>query len=1009
MRLAWILSGCLLLSAALQAQQGAQVFGLIKDPSDAVVPGATVTVVSQATGIRRSSHSNQEGMYVIASLQPGLYKVTARKEGFQTLARLGVRFEVAQNARIDFTLQVGNMEQELTVQGGPAPVNLQDGSVGMVIGRELIGTLPLNGRGLLGLLELAPGVLVTPATAGEAGQFSTNGQRANTNYFTLDGVSANTGVSGTGMPAQFSGGSLPGMTAFGSTHNLISIEALEEFRIETSSFAPEYGRLPGAQVVVSSRSGSNDYHGSLFEYLRNQRLEANDWFANAQGLGSGPLRLNDFGATLGGPVRRNRTFFFASYEGLRLRQPYTWMEAVPSLLVRRYAPGPVQPILNAFPLPNGRDLGGGLTELTASTLRPSALDAGSLRLDHALSARLSLFARYSRTPSTTESGYSQINVSHFRSDILTIGLTASFSPSINNELRLNTAQTKVGADWRTSPEGGAIPLNLSSLPLPIAVPAGGSFYRLSVSGVGELITGTPGTNSEGQFNLVDTLAVTRGTHQLRFGGDYRRLAARRGDPPYNVGITFESLADLAANQNMLVTYSEASQVSSVVRNVSLFLQDTWRVHPRLTLTYGSRWELNPPSAALRSAEYVLSESADQSSVQALSPGAALWRMGYFNFGPRIGVAYGLTRDGKTVLRTGAGAYYDAGFSAEADAVNGAPYNSLRMSMGSPYGHAASTMGIPIRYGVAPNLRLPLSLEWNFTLERALGAYGVGAVSYVGSSGSGLLRREAFLRPDIGAVDVAVATNHGAASYSALQLQYRRSMARGLQGVLSYNWSHSIDTVSYASALQLVQPGFGAAEDRGSSSFDARHALTAAFSYEVPAGRLHLLRGWAMHGMVRSRTGFPIDILTRQDAFGLGLSNVIRPDLRSGVPLWLADSAAPGGKRLNPAAFTLPHNLAQGTLGRNVVEGLGMYQIDLALRRQFHLSERFSLDTRIEAFNVLNHANFGDPVRYLASPLFGQSASMLNLMMGNGSPNSGLAPALQAGGPRSMQLALRLRF
>jgi hypothetical protein len=384
-------------------------------------------------------------------------------------------------------------------------------------------------------------------------------------------------------------------------------------------------------------------------------------------------------------------------------------------------------------------------------------------------------------------------------------------------------------------------------------------------------------------------------------------------------------------------------------------------------------------------------------------------MGYFNFGPRIGVAYGLTRDGKTVLRTGAGAYYDAGFSAEADAVNGAPYNSLRMSMGSPYGHAASTMGIPIRYGVAPNLRLPLSLEWNFTLERALGAYGVGAVSYVGSSGSGLLRREAFLRPDIGAVDVAVATNHGAASYSALQLQYRRSMARGLQGVLSYNWSHSIDTVSYASALQLVQPGFGAAEDRGSSSFDARHALTAAFSYEVPAGRLHLLRGWAMHGMVRSRTGFPIDILTRQDAFGLGLSNVIRPDLRSGVPLWLADSAAPGGKRLNPAAFTLPHNLAQGTLGRNVVEGLGMYQIDLALRRQFHLSERFSLDTRIEAFNVLNHANFGDPVRYLASPLFGQSASMLNLMMGNGSPNSGLAPALQAGGPRSMQLALRLRF
>jgi hypothetical protein len=162
-------------------------------------------------------------------------------------------------------------------------------------------------------------------------------------------------------------------------------------------------------------------------------------------------------------------------------------------------------------------------------------------------------------------------------------------------------------------------------------------------------------------------------------------------------------------------------------------------------------------------------------------------------------------------------------------------------------------------------------------------------------------------------------------------------------------------------------------------------------------------------MFRARTGFPIDVLTSQDAFGLGLSNVIRPDIVAGEPVWIADPSVPGGSRLNPAAFSLPHNMAQGDLGRNAITGFGMYQVDLALHRQFRVSEHLGLDARLEGFNALNHSNFGDPMRYLASPLFGQSGSMLNLMMGNGSPNSGLAPALQVGGPRSLQLALRLRF
>ncbi|HPQ16839.1 MAG TPA: TonB-dependent receptor, partial [Bryobacteraceae bacterium] len=460
----------LLLSAGLKAQDFAQVFGVIRDSSEAVVPGAVVTAMNQATGIRRTCRSNDEGVYIIASLQPGTYKLTVRKEGFQTIVRLGLRLEVAQTAQVDFVLQVGPTEQEITVDGGPAPVNLDDGSVGMVMGRKMIEALPQDGRNLVGLLELTPGVLVTPATSGEAGQFTANGQRANANYFTLDGISANTGVSGTGIPAQFSSGSLPGMTALGSTHNLISIEALEEFRIATSSFAPEFGRLPGAQVIVTSRSGTNEFHGAAFESLRHEALAANDWFANAAGLRRGVLRYNNFGGVLGGPLRRNRTFFFASYEGLRLKQPLTWSAPVPSHDLRLQAPAAVQPILRAFPEPNGRSLGDGLAELTASAWRPSRLDTGSFRLDHSFSPRLNVFARYSRTPSETDSGYAQINHSVFLSESITAGMTAVIAPSLINELRVNTTNTTVDGEWVTTNEGGAVPLDLSRLPLPVAVP-----------------------------------------------------------------------------------------------------------------------------------------------------------------------------------------------------------------------------------------------------------------------------------------------------------------------------------------------------------------------------------------------------------------------------------------------------------------------------------------------------------------------------------------------------------
>ncbi len=275
---------------------------------------------------------------------------------------------------------------------------------------------------MLNVLELAPGLVITPATRGEAGQFTVNGQRPNTHYFTVDGASANSGVSAGGVPAQSNGGALPGMTAFGSFDNLISLDAVEQVRVQTSTTVPEFGRLPGAQISLNSRSGTNDFHGSLLYEFRNQTLDANNWFADQSGDPRAALHLNNFAPTFGGPIWKNHTFFFLSYEGLRLDQPFVFRQPVPSLASRQNASDALQPLLSLFPLPNGPSLGGGLAQWTGSFSRPSQLDAGAVRLDQAITSRMTLFARYSDTPSSTEFGASPVNSLDLSTRSGTLGL-----------------------------------------------------------------------------------------------------------------------------------------------------------------------------------------------------------------------------------------------------------------------------------------------------------------------------------------------------------------------------------------------------------------------------------------------------------------------------------------------------------------------------------------------------------------------------------------------------------
>ncbi len=288
--------------AVSAAEPYAQVYGRVMDPSGASIPDAGVTVVNQDNGFRRVAASQTDGEFFVGSLQPGTYKITVRKDGFGAMIRFNVNLQAAKATRADFLLSIGPLQQTVTVEGTAPLLIPEEASIGARLSHEEIGRLPIEGRGILALLEFTPGTNVIPATRGEAGQFTFNGQRPNTNTFVVDGVGANLGISAGGLPAQVTGGALPPVSAFGSLDSLLPVDAVDEFRFQTANAAPEFARLPGSVASLSSRSGSNEFHGSVAYRFRHEMLAANDWFANASGQGRAPLRLQDVAPSFGGPI-----------------------------------------------------------------------------------------------------------------------------------------------------------------------------------------------------------------------------------------------------------------------------------------------------------------------------------------------------------------------------------------------------------------------------------------------------------------------------------------------------------------------------------------------------------------------------------------------------------------------------------------------------------------------------------------------------------------------------------
>jgi hypothetical protein len=1053
-RLSFVCFILLLSSCCVPAQSpNGSIRGVVFDPDAKVIASAEVIVVNDATGVKYVTSTNSEGIYAVENLPPGPYRIQVSKFGFKGIIKPDIVLNVQDVATLNFTLPIGASSVTVTVEGGAPMLNTTNGSVSTVVDRQFVANMPLNGRSFQDLILLTPGVLtISPQSGGylgQTGEFSVNGQRTESNYYTVDGVSASGGMYVGAAAPQTAGiaGSLPLQTSLGTSQALTSVDALQEFRVESSTYSAEFGRSPGGQFSFVTRSGTNQWHGSAFNYLRNSVFDANDWFSNYYGQSQAALRQNDFGGTLGGPIDipkvyrgKDKSFFFLSYEGLRVVQPQAaTVSYVPTVALRQSAPPALRSILDAFPIPNcagpssncTNDLGNGLGDFIGTWSNPATLDSYSVRLDHSLKQKLKLSFRFSDTPSNVaaRSGGNYVVPSVKTSTSLevrtyTIGATSVISSRANEEFRLNLSTSR-GSQLSdvTSGFGGGKPVDLWQSQGLSAATFPNAFLQFCLAfssyvpclNLGDLFA------RQKQWNVVDNFAYSVGRHQWKFGADYRRLTPQYSSSTPTTVYEYFSAAAVQANS---VDYGQGQSYAAaypLYRNFSGFAQDDWRVSARLNLSLGLRWEVNPaPTATKGGVPFSVRGDIDTPSSLALAPqGTALWQTGWHNFAPRVGGAYVARRDlgYETVLRGGFGVFYDTGqqlgswgylgpgFTATAyfGNLNGAP-----ATFPVPVSQAAPAIVVPpqppygLLYAFPSDLQLPYTLQWNASVQQAIGKAQTLTVSYVGANGRRLLEQSTKnLSSSNANFTFGEFFQNGLTSdYNALQVQLQRRMSHGLQALASYTWSHSIDYGSFNADLPY---------QRGDSDFDVRHNLSMALSYELPkfatSKFLATVAGhWALDGRFTARSGFPVtlkggfvtDPATGQFFFG-GLNRV------QGQPLYVYGSQYPGGRAINAAAFSLPPANEFGDAARNIARGFGASQFDIAVRKEFPIREWLKLQFRAEAFNILNHPNFGLVNSSFGSSLFGQATASLGQSLGI------LSPLYQMGGPRSMQFAVKLIF
>ena len=1049
----------------------ATVTGEVVDQSGAAIGDATVELIDEATNLKYSTKTNGDGIYVVPNLPPATYRIEVSHVGFKTILKPDVVFNVRDAVAINFKLPIGAINETVTVESGAPMINATGPSVSTVVDQTYVENMPLNGRSFQDLILLTPGIVTqspqSGGVLGQSGEFSVNGQRTEANYYTVDGVSANVGVFAQSVFAS-GNGSTPAATALGTTQGLASVDDLQEFRVQSSTYSAEYGRNPGGQFAFETKSGTNQWHGTAYDYLRNDFFDAADYFTDYfrplnPTLIKPATRQNDFGGTLGGPVRiprlyngKDKTFFFVSYEGLRLIQPRpSTTFPVPDPCMRGSGPCPsyvnsagmtvqrtpaasaLLPVVNAFPLPspNGvEDPKNGVGQAILTWSNPSSLNSTSVRFDHAANDRLRLFFRFSDSNSSAIARGIHQDETAYTLRTYTAGVSSMFSSRLSNEFRLNYSSNEATSSSLIAPFGGNTPANLAKLTGlgPQSYPI--LFFILGGKSVG--IYQREDSVVQRQWNFVDTASLSLGAHQFRFGVDYRRLAPFLVQPnPQSFYLYFSENAIEVNNSGLRIISANAS-IYPLYKNFSAFAQDEWKLSRRVTLSSGLRWEVNPAPGVTQGLQAYTIQGSNPDTWSLAPQGTPLWQTTWFNFAPRLGAAYAVrgASGWETVVRGGGGVFFDTGQQLGSLAFQGPGFAARAFPGSGPFPGTPATQ-IPtivnppvgnqgVAFGFSSHLQLPYTLQWNASIEQALGRSQALTVSYVASHAGRLLQTNQFTSSTNPVASTFYMVQNGLTSdYDSLQVEFRRRLSRGLTALVAYGWSHCIDYGSFN-----LDIGY----QRGNCNFDVRHNFSAAFSYDLPnVGHNGFVNGvlhhWGIDDRFTARTAFPVTLTgnTLFDQFGQQFNAGL--NLVPGQPIYLygancasvlqglgnlqAGQGCPGGRAINPLAFA-DVSSGLGNAPRNFARGFGAWQMNLAVRRDFPIKERVKLQFRAEAFNIFNHPNFGaidsncgstPGVPPCANTTFGQATATLGNSLGV------LSPLYQTGGPRSMQFALKLIF